>query len=62
MDRLFAATAGRALEEAQTQAEIVLSALRQEAVLDGKFLLAHAEHLLACCREIADSRTAPARG
>ena len=61
MERLFAATAGRALEDAQTQAEIVLAALRADAA-DGEFLLSHAEQLLAHCREIADSRSASARG
>jgi hypothetical protein len=56
MDRLLTITAGRAVEEAKEQAEILLTALRQAASLDGDFLLAHAQHLLSCCREIADSR------
>ena len=42
--------------EAREQAEILLDALREPREVDGDFLLAHAQHLLACCREIADSR------
>jgi hypothetical protein len=53
---LLAVTAGRAVNEAKEQAEILLDALRQKSNLDGDFLLAHAQHLLSCCREIADSR------
>ena len=49
-------TAGRAVTEAEEQAEILLAALRHGSDLDGEFLLAHAQHLLSCCREIADSR------
>ncbi len=56
MEAIFAATAGRAIEEAREQAEILLVALRTGQTLDGEFLLAHAQHLLACCREIADTR------
>ena len=56
MSGLLAVTTGRAVTEAAEQAEILLDALRQTANLDGDFLLAHAQHLLSCCREIADSR------
>ena len=48
--------AGRAVEEAREQAEILAAALRTPDEADARFLLAHAQHLLACCREIADSR------
>ena len=56
MERLCAVTAGRVALEARQQAEILLDALQEPIDLDGDFLLAHAQHLLACCREIADSR------
>lgn len=56
MERVYAVTARRAIEEAREQAEILLSALRGAAELDAGFLIAHAQHLLACCREIADAR------
>ena len=56
MDRLCAVTAGRVVEEARQQAEILLDALREPTSADGDFLLAHAQHLLSCCRDIADSR------
>ena len=56
MERFFAASAGRAVEEAQEQAEILVAALRKGASADGEFLMAHAQHLLACCREIADAK------
>ena len=56
MERLRTASAGRAMEEAREQAEILATALRASAVPDADFLMAHAQHLLACCREIADAR------
>ncbi len=56
MDRLCAVTAGRVRLEAREQAEILLDALRETEEVDGDFLLAHAQHLMACIREIADSR------
>jgi hypothetical protein len=56
MSGLLAVTAGRAVTEAKEQAEILLDALRGKSDVDGDFLMAHAQHLLSCCREIADSR------
>ena len=56
MDRHWGSTAGRTVCEAQEQAEILLAALRAKESLDGRFLLAHAEQLLECCREIAGTR------
>lgn len=56
MDRHWGSTAGRAADEAQEQAEILLTALRAKESLDAGFLLAHAEQLLECCREIAGTR------
>lgn len=56
METLNVATTGRAIKEAKEQAEILLAALRRGATSEGDFLVAHAQHLLACCREIADAR------
>ena len=44
------------MEEAREQAEILLAALRRPEDAESAFLLAHAQQLLSCCREIADAR------